>query len=257
MQKKMLSLLLSLVFAVSCGLVSFADGSAELPPVRCVGVGDKAVITGSLDNAADDLGFITVFEGSSWESLRETEDYDMLKYVGEAAVDENGRFDITVGIVTSGEYRYEIKGFKKSDISASGKFYYINDSERSQASSEMKSIPLSDKAAATTMIARKVSQYKNAFGLFDGLYSEEALDGACEIIYNSIKDIKNEDVSLCVNKAFTAALLNSGKISDVGDYEFSLGLEASGLEKYYKKSESLTKKLAAEKYTSTQQFDKN
>ena len=256
MRKKILGLIMFMVFVVGCLPSGYAAENIELSDIRCEGIGDKAQISGTLSGVSNDTAFINIFEGDSWEALRETEDYDKLKYFGGVSVDENGKFDLTVGIISSGEYRFEIKGFKNSDISVTGKLYYINSTEKAQVSKEIKGISLDNKDTAKIMISNKIKQYKNAFGLFDGLYDETVLDDASEIIYNSIKDVDVDNVSLCVNKAFVAAQLNAKVTTDIDVYKHSLGLAERGIEKYYKKSGVLTEKLLTEKYTSAEQFDK-
>lgn len=256
MRKKVLGLIMLMVFVIGCLPCGYAAENIELSDIRCEGNGDKAQISGTLSGVSNDTAFINIFEGDSWEALRETEDYDKLKYFGDVTVDENGRFDLTAGIINSGQYRLEIKGFKNSDISVTGKLYYINSTEKAQASKEMKNISLDNKDTAKVMISNKIKQYNNAFGLFDGLYDEGVLNDASEIIYNSIKDVDVDNVSLCVNKAFVAAQLNAKMTTDIDVYKHSLGLTERGIEKYYKKSGVLTEKLLTEKYTSTEQFDK-
>ena len=256
MRKKVLGMIMVMVFAIVCLPRAYAAESIVLSDIRCEGTGDKAQVSGTLSGVSNDTAFINIFEGESWEALRETDNYDKLKYFGEVTVDGNGKFDLTVGLINSGEYRFEIKGFKNSDITATGKLYYISATEKAQASREMTNISLDNKDTAKIMISNKVKQYKNAFGLFDGLYDDEILADASEIIFNSIKDIKEDEVSLCVNKSFIAAQLNAKKTTNIDMYRQSLGLSEKGIEKYYKKSDALTEKLLDEKYTSSTQFDK-
>lgn len=230
--KKIIALCCAICVAMSIGTVFAAEDIYFKS--------EAAVIVDGQNNAFADKEIVLIVlnqsnEPTEWEDIRGGSDFSSVVYYDTIKCNEKGEYSFSFEPGSSGVYECIVSGGEDSFM-----LYYTDEKALAAAVDAIEGIKLSEKERALEEIKECIETYHLDFGIYGELYSTADKDSVAELVFDYLED-KGENTSVAVKHGFLAALVNDEKIENIDEYLYALSLRDMNLEKFWQKSEIVTK----------------
>ncbi|MGN0179967.1 MAG: S-layer homology domain-containing protein [Monoglobaceae bacterium] len=251
-KKGMAGLLAAMCITGVCGYAAAADSDAEF-------LNDGGICIGGVIDGAKEGDAITIAVVRSSDSILDEErwteeDGELIVFCREGSADRGGGYSFEFALEEGGLYKAYIACAGYPDL-IERDIKYVNREKFSAAIADLKA------AESADSIYGILESRAADLGLMEEIYSRADMTSVSEIIFNSLKELKNTDVDSAEGFLKSAAvidLFNRGEIDDSDACKSFMDMEGVGVEKYFNAELSpyITKALTGRNMKSRSDYEK-
>ena len=225
-KKRMAGILAALCFTGMCGYAADTDGGAEF--LNDGGICIGGVIDGAKEGDAITLTVVrssdSIFDEERWLE----EDGELIVFCGEGSVDRSGSYSFEFALEEGGLYKAYVACAGLPDV-IERDIKYVDREKFSAALAELKA------AESVAAVYEMLEGRAEDLGLMEEIYTQTDMASVSEIIFNSLRELKNTDLESAEGFLRSTAMIdlfNGGSVDDIDLYKSFMDLDAVGVEKF-------------------------
>lgn len=225
-KKRMAGILAALCFTGMCGYAADTDGGAEF--LNDGGICIGGVIDGAKEGDAITLTVVrssdSIFDEERWLE----EDGELIVFCGEGSVDRSGSYSFEFALEEGGLYKAYVACAGLPDV-IERDIKYVDREKFSAALAELKA------AESVAAVYEMLEGRAEDLGLMEEIYTRTDMASVSEIIFNSLRELKNTDLESAEGFLRSTAMIdlfNGGSVDDIDLYKRYMDLDAVGVEKF-------------------------
>lgn len=225
-KKRMAGILAALCFTGMCGYAADTDGGAEF--LNDGGICIGGVIDGAKEGDAITLTVVrssdSIFDEERWLE----EDGELIVFCGEGSVDRSGSYSFEFALEEDGLYKAYVACAGLPDV-IERDIKYVDREKFSAALAELKA------AESVDAVYEMLEGRAEDLGLMEEIYTRTDMASVSEIIFNSLRELKNTDLESAEGFLRSTAMIdlfNGGSVDDIDLYKRFMDLDAVGVEKF-------------------------
>ena len=225
-KKRMAGILAALCFTGMCGYAADTDGGAEF--LNDGGICIGGVIDGAKEGDAITLTVVrssdSIFDEERWLE----EDGELIVFCGEGSVDRSGSYSFEFALEEGGLYKAYVACAGLPDV-IERDIKYVDREKFSAALAELKA------AESVAAVYEMLEGRAEDLGLMEEIYTRTDMASVSELIFNSLRELKNTDLESAEGFLRSTAMIhlfNGGSVDDIDLYKSYMDLDAVGVEKF-------------------------